>query len=52
MPVRLTLRPAPEEIITMRPKPRSFMPRAAARVQFMVVVRLAEMTAFQASSVT
>ena len=51
MPVRLTLRPAPEEMFTIRPKPRRFIERAAARVQFIVVRRFASTTASHASSV-
>jgi len=52
MPVRLTERPAPEEMLTIRPHPASFMAGATARVITKVDVRLASTTAAQASSVT
>jgi hypothetical protein len=50
IPVRLTLRPAPDEMLTMRPWRRAFMPGATARVHRKVLVRLASTTARQSAS--
>ena len=50
--MRLTLRPAPEEMFTIRPQPAAFIPGATARVITNVERRLASTTAFQSSSVT
>ena len=52
IPVRLTVRPAPEEMLTIRPQPRSFMPGTTARVHRNVLVRFASTTACQSWSVT
>ena len=49
MPVRLTLRPAPEEMLTIRPQPVAFIPATTARVQRNADVRLASTTARQSS---
>src|SRR5438552_384347 len=50
MPVRVTLRPAPDEMFTIRPHPADFIAGTTARVQRNVVVRLASKIAFQSSS--
>src|SRR6202012_5131912 len=42
MPVRLTLRPAPEEMLTIRPPPAAFMPPTTARVHRNVAARRAD----------
>src|SRR3954463_14515876 len=52
MPVRLTLRPAPEEMLTMRPPPAAFIPGTTARVHTNVLVRFASTTARQSASDT
>src|SRR3954452_12638942 len=52
IPVRLTLRPAPDEMFTMRPYRRSFIPGATARVQRNVDFRFASTTACQSASET
>src|SRR4051794_4464971 len=52
IPVRLTLRPAPDEMFTMRPYPRAFIPGTTARVQRKVDLRFASTTACQSSSAT
>src|SRR4051812_47280632 len=52
MPVSETLRPAPDEMFTIRPQRRSFMPGATARVHTNVLVRLASTTARQSASDT
>src|ERR1700684_354855 len=50
-PVRPTLRPAPEEMFTIRPQPAVFMPGTTARVQLNVLVRFASKTMDHCSSV-
>src|SRR5262245_41204098 len=52
MPVRLTLRPAPDEMFTMRPCPARFMAGTTALVHTNVLVRLASTTSSQSSSET
>src|SRR3954451_6125768 len=52
MPVSETLRPAPEEMLTIRPQPAAFIPGATARVHTNVLVRLASTTARQSASET
>src|SRR4051812_28010662 len=52
MPVSETLRPAPEEMLTIRPQPAAFIPGATARVHTNVLVRLASTTARQSASDT
>src|ERR1700683_4565423 len=50
MPVRLTPRPAPEEMLTIRPQWRSFIEGTTARVHRNALYRLACTTASQSSS--
>src|SRR4051794_35004197 len=52
MPVSETLRPAPEEMLTIRPQPAAFMPGTTARVHTNVLVRFASTTARQSASDT
>src|ERR1700683_2219609 len=52
MPVLLTVRPAAEEIVMIRPQPRFFMPGITARLHRNAVVRLASTTSPQFWSVT
>src|ERR1700685_3339424 len=52
MPVLLTVSPAPDEMLMIRPHPRSFIAGTTARVHRNVVVRLASTTACQAASDT
>src|SRR3954470_15963562 len=52
MPVSETLRPAPEEMLTIRPQPAAFIPGVTARVHTNVLVRFASTTARQSASDT
>src|SRR3954466_12863932 len=52
MPVSDTLRPAPEEMFTIRPHPAAFIPATTPRVHTNVLVRFASTTARQSSSDT
>src|SRR5437867_945256 len=52
MPVRLTLRPAPDEMLTMEPARAAFIAGMTARVQRNALVRLASTIARQSSSLT
>src|SRR2546426_12431914 len=52
MPVRLTLRPAPDEIFTIEPARAAFIEGMTARVQRNALVRFASTIARQSSSVT
>src|SRR3984957_13310181 len=52
MPVLLTVSPAAEEMLTIRPHPRCFIAGTAARVRRNMVVRFASTTSCQASVVT
>src|SRR4051794_25900322 len=52
MPVSDTLRPAPEEMLTMRPARAAFMCGTTARVQRKALVRLASTTARQSAGET
>src|ERR1700678_1024814 len=52
MPVLLTVSPAPDEVLTIRPQPRSFIAGTTARVHRNMVVRFASTTLRQASTGT
>src|SRR5438477_2556742 len=52
IPVRLTLRPAPDEMFTIDPARAAFIPGMTARVQRNALVRLASTIAFHSSSLT